>query len=98
MGKRRAKKRQRLTIYGTSWCPQSGATRRWLDREGVRYRYIDIDDDPAGAKRVLSLTGGNRSVPTIVMPDNRALVEPSMRELRGALGLAAPSRKWWWPF
>lgn len=97
MGKHRVKKRQRLTIYGTSWCPQSGATRRLLDREGVRYRYIDIDDNPAAAKHVMSLTGGNRSVPTIVLPDERALIEPSTRELRSVLGLAQP-RRWWWPF
>ena len=38
---------------------------------------------------VLEVNGGYRTVPTILFPDGRVLVEPSRRELLAALGLAA---------
>ncbi len=98
MGKKRAGSRKRVIVYGTSWCPQSGATRRFLDKHGIRYRYVDIDEDAAGAKRVLALADGHRSVPTLVLPDQRVLVEPGTRELERALGLSQPARRRWWPF
>ncbi|GAC1513115.1 MAG: hypothetical protein NVS1B3_17360 [Candidatus Dormibacteraceae bacterium] len=59
-----------------------------LDRAGVEFDEIDIDDDPAAAATVLAINGGYRSVPTILLPDGRVLVEPSRQALLSALGLA----------
>jgi len=56
-----------------------------LDQHGVNYRWIDIDREPDAVERVLRLNGGYRTVPTIVFPDGRVLVEPSLRELEQAL-------------
>ena len=58
-----------------------------LDRAGIDYEQIDIDRDPAAGEIVLAVNGGYRTVPTIVFPDGRVLVEPSRRELLSALGL-----------
>jgi hypothetical protein len=47
---------------------------------------------------VLNVARGNRSVPSLALPDGGFLVEPSRRELCAALGLAEPPRRWSWPF
>jgi len=56
-----------------------------LDRHGINYRWIDIDSEPDAVEAVLRLNGGYRTVPTIVFPDGRVLIEPSLRELERAL-------------
>jgi glutaredoxin len=98
MGRIRMKSKDRLTVYGTAWCPDSAATRRLLNKHDVSFTYVDINKDPKGADRVMALANGNRSVPTLVFPDDQVLIEPSHRELRAALGIAEPQKRWWWPF
>jgi mycoredoxin len=58
-----------------------------LDRVGVDYVEIEIDLDPVAAATVLAINGGYRTVPTILFPDGRVLVEPSRRSLLAAFGL-----------
>ena len=62
--------------------------KRVLEGAGVDYEEIDLDSDPAAVPTVLAINGGYRTVPTILFPDGRVLVEPSRRELLSALGLA----------
>jgi len=45
--------------------------------------------DPAAAATVLEINGGYMSVPTLILPDGRVLVEPSRRVLLSSLGLAS---------
>ena len=90
---------ERLTVYGTRWCPQSAATRRWLDRHTVEYDYVDINADDAGAAVVMDLANGHRSVPTLIFPDGLSLVEPPLGLLHDVLEIPLPEpRRWWWPF
>jgi mycoredoxin len=56
-----------------------------LDSQGVSYEWVDIDKVPSAAEIVVELNGGYRTVPTIVFPDGRVLVEPSRRQLEAAL-------------
>ncbi|MHB8500581.1 MAG: glutaredoxin family protein [Candidatus Acidiferrales bacterium] len=81
---------KRLTMYSTTWCGDCRMAKAVLDGAGVEYEQIDIDRDPAAVDIVLAINGGYRTVPTIVLPDGRVLVEPSRRELRSALGLPQP--------
>ena len=70
-----------LTVYGTSWCGDCICSRSLLDRRGVEYRWVDIDEDREADVTVRHLNRGNRSVPTLVFPDGSILVEPSDRQL-----------------
>ena len=63
-----------VTLYSTSWCPQSRRAKRYLDDAGIAYDNIDIDTDDEGEARVLAWNDGNRSVPTIFV--RHILVEP----------------------
>ena len=76
-----------ITLYGNTWCGGSRRARLLLDRNGIPYRWIDIDLDEGAAKCVESLNHGYRSVPTIVWADGSMLVEPSEEELAKKLGV-----------
>ena len=78
---------RRLKIYTTPWCGDCRMAKAVLDRAGVGYQEIDIDHDPEAVATVLAINGGYTTVPTIVMPDGRVLVEPSRQQLLEALGL-----------
>jgi mycoredoxin len=73
-----------LTVYGRRWCGISQMTRRYLDRLGVPYEYVDLDQHPEIASQISWLTGGRVRSPTIRIGD-QLLVQPSTRELGQAL-------------
>ncbi len=80
---------QSIRMYATAWCGDCFRATRFLDTHAVNYEYIDINDDPEGARVVERVNNGNRSVPTIVFPDGSVLVEPSDRELADKLQLTS---------
>jgi mycoredoxin len=46
---------------------------------------IDIEQDPAAAEFVMSVNGGNQTVPTVVFPDGTAMTNPSAAQVRERL-------------
>lgn len=58
-------------------CPYVRSAKRVLEREGIPYREIHIDEDPAAKQRVIEWTGF-QSVPTIILarPDEIEPYEP----------------------
>ena len=78
----------RLTMYSTPWCGYCVRLKRALEREGVDFDEVDIEQDPAAADYVMSVNGGNATVPTVVLPDGRALTNPPLPELLAAVRAA----------
>lgn len=76
-----------ILVYSTDWCPDSRRARAFLKRHRVAYENVNIDQNPEAAQIVEQITGGNRSVPTIVFPDGTILVEPGNEELAEKLGI-----------
>ena len=70
-----------MTIYSTEWCGYCHRLMRQLDREGVGYTLVNIEDDPDAADFVMSVNGGNRTVPTVVFRDGTALTNPTLAEV-----------------
>jgi len=70
-----------VTIYSTEWCGYCHRLAAQLDRAGVAYTEIDIEQDPAAAALVMSVNGGNRTVPTVVFEDGTALTNPSLKQV-----------------
>ena len=58
-----------------------------LDRASVDYDEINLDRVPDAVATVLEINGGYSTVPTILLPGGRVLVEPSRQELLAALDL-----------
>jgi mycoredoxin len=75
-----------LTMYSTQWCGYCQRLKAQLDRAGVPYTEIDIEYSPEAAQYVESVNGGNQTVPTVVLPDGRAMTNPSINQLLDALG------------
>ena len=80
---------RRLTIYSTQWCGYCHRLMKQLDREDVGYDVVDIEREPAAAEFVMSVNGGNQTVPTVVFPDGSALTNPSLAQVKDRLEDAA---------
>jgi mycoredoxin len=74
-----------LTMYSTSWCGFCHRLKSQLDREGIAYEVVDIEQDQAAADYVMSVNGGNQTVPTIKFDDGSALTNPSIVQLKDHL-------------
>jgi glutaredoxin len=56
---------ERITVYGADWCGDTRRTLRHLDKSGVGYDYIDIDDNTDGEKKVIDFNKGKRRIPMV---------------------------------
>jgi mycoredoxin len=74
-----------LTMYSTSWCGYCHRLKSQLTREGIAYEVIDIERDDAAAEYVMSVNGGNQTVPTVRFADGSALTNPSIIDVKERL-------------
>ncbi len=52
-------------IFGKDNCPYTQAARDDYARRGVKFEYFNVKKDDAAMQRMLTLSGGRRSVPVI---------------------------------
>ncbi|GAA2614139.1 mycoredoxin [Paractinoplanes durhamensis] len=78
-----------LTMYSTSWCGYCHRLKSQLDREGIAYDVVDIEQDEAAAEFVQNVNGGNRTVPTLRFADDSALTNPSIIQVKQHLAAIA---------
>ena len=78
----------RLTMYTTVWCGYCVRLKHALERAGIEFDEVDIEQDEAAAEFVMGVNGGNATVPTILLPDGRALTNPPLPELLSAIRAA----------
>jgi len=78
-----------LTMYSTTWCGYCYRLRTQLDREGIDYTVVDIERDPEAADYVMSVNGGNQTVPTVRFDDGTALTNPSIVQVKERLAAQA---------
>ncbi len=74
-----------LTVYTTNWCGYCVRLKDGLERAGIRYQEVNIEQVPDAAAVVMDVNGGNRTVPTVLFPDGTALTNPSLREVKEKL-------------
>ena len=84
-----------ILVYGTGWCAATQQVRRYFDRRGIPYRYVDLERDARSAAQLAWLTGGYLSHPTVSV-GGEVLVEPSVYELERALARAGVTPRGWW--
>ncbi len=75
-----------VTIYSTSWCGYCRRLKGQMEREGIAYTEINIEQDPESAKFVEQVNNGNQLVPTVLFPDGSALANPSLAQLKQKIG------------
>ena len=74
-----------FTMYSTPWCGYCHRLMKQLDREGVGYGVVDIEQVPSAADFVMSVNGGNQTVPTVVFGDGSAMTNPSLAQVKERL-------------
>jgi mycoredoxin len=74
-----------VTMYSTTWCGYCRQLKKALDRAGIGYTEVNIEEDPAAASYVEGVNGGNQTVPTVVFPDGSAATNPSLAEVQERL-------------
>lgn len=78
-------------MYSTTWCGYCYRLRTQLDREGIEYTVVDIERDPDAAEYVMSVNGGNQTVPTVRFADGTALTNPSIVQVKERLATQRPA-------
>ena len=78
-----------LTMYTTTWCGFCRNLKKQLARDGIEIAEVDIERDEAAAEFVMSVNGGNQTVPTVVFPDGTAMVNPSAAQVKAQLAASA---------
>jgi mycoredoxin len=74
-----------LIMYMTVWCGFCRRLKRQLAEDGIEVREVDIEVEPDAAEYVMSVNGGNQTVPTLVFPDGSAMTNPSAAEVKARL-------------
>jgi mycoredoxin len=76
-----------VTMYSTTWCGYCRRLKGQLDREGIAYTEVNIEQDPESARFVESVNNGNQTVPTVLFSDGSALTNPSLAQVKAKLGV-----------
>lgn len=74
-----------VTVFSTAWCGFCRRLKAQLEREGIEVTEVDIERDPVAADFVMSVNGGNQTVPTVMFADGTALTNPSAAQVRERL-------------
>ena len=74
-----------FTMYTTPWCGYCHRLKSQLDREGIAYDIVDIEQEPSAAQIVESANGGNQTVPTLIYADGTAQTNPSLAQVKAKL-------------
>jgi len=59
-----------IVVYSTGWCPYCVRARALLERKGLPFREIKVDENPAEREAMLARSGGRRTVPQIFIGDH----------------------------
>jgi mycoredoxin len=82
--RRRCKAVFGVKVYGADWCEDTRHTREFLERLGVQYMYVNIEQDESAARWVREQNGGAERKPTVDIA-GQVLCVPTEHELTGAL-------------
>lgn len=79
-GRRPGRTQVPVVVYGNRWCGITQIVRRYLERQGVPYRYVDLDLHPEAERRLRWMAGGDLRNPVVYI-DGEWIEQPSVREL-----------------
>ncbi|HEX7739639.1 MAG TPA: mycoredoxin [Marmoricola sp.] len=80
---------KQVTMYSTPWCGYCHRLKGQMDRAGIAYDVVDIEQDPSAAELVMKVNNGNQTVPTLVYSDGSAQTNPSLKQVEEKLAALA---------
>ncbi|MEU6605472.1 mycoredoxin [Streptomyces shenzhenensis] len=75
-----------VTMYSTTWCGYCRRLKSQMEREGITYTEINIEQDPESAAFVEKANDGNQTVPTVLFADGSTLTNPSLAQVKQKIG------------
>jgi mycoredoxin len=78
----------RLTMYTTTWCGYCTRLKSGLERAGIDYDEVNIEEDPSAEAFVVEANGGYATVPTLLLPNGQVMTNPPLPALLEALSAA----------
>lgn len=78
-----------FTMYSTPWCGYCHRLKSQLDREGIAFDMVDIEQQPDAVQIVETANNGNQTVPTLVFSDGSSLTNPSLAQVKAKLAALA---------
>ncbi|TQL47092.1 mycoredoxin [Homoserinimonas aerilata] len=74
-----------ITMFSTTWCGYCRNLKGQLDRAGIPYTEVNIEEVEGTAELVAAVNGGNQTVPTVIFPDGTSATNPSLAEVSARL-------------
>lgn len=78
-----------VTMYSTTWCGYCRRLKGQMDREGITYTEVNIEQDPQSAAFVEKANGGNQTVPTVLVvsedDSETVMTNPSLAQVKAVL-------------
>ena len=78
-----------VLMFSTTWCGYCKNLKNQLDRAGVPYTEVNIEEVEGTAELVAEVNGGNQTVPTLIFPDGSTATNPSLATVQARLADAA---------
>jgi mycoredoxin len=75
-----------VTVFSIASCGYCRRLTDQLEREGIAHVKVDIEQDDEAARYVMSVNGGNRTVPTVRYPDGGSQTNPTIADVKARLG------------
>ena len=76
-----------IRVAGTLWSASCHATKDFLARNRIPYRWLDIEKDAEARALVETVDNEEHQLPVVFFPDGTVLVNPDMRTIAGQCGL-----------
>ncbi|MBC7441071.1 MAG: mycoredoxin [Ramlibacter sp.] len=74
-----------ITMFTTTWCGYCSRLKSQLDKAGIGYTEVNVEEVDGTSELVMSLNNGNRTVPTILFPDGSSATNPSLAQVQAKL-------------
>ena len=78
-----------VRVVGTRWSPEAHAVKDFLARNGVPYRFFDVDADGEAGREAATLRGdtADADLPLVILPVGERLAAPEPQAVAEKLGL-----------
>lgn len=80
-----------VRLFGAEWCPFCVSTKQWLDKHGVQYDYVNVDED-GKRDEMKKVVPDNETIP-VVQIGNKGYVNPSKDFLTKELNIDTSAKE-----
>jgi thioredoxin reductase (NADPH) len=87
-----------VRVLGHRWSPEGHRIKDYLTRNLIPFRWLDVEEDPEGAKLAALSGAGPREYPVVLFPDGTSASRPGNPELARRVGLRTEPRARFYDF